>query len=46
MDDNGKEVQFEFLDFINYEDEGYVVLYIKVSKGKVKTVSLPVVFAI
>lgn len=32
-DDSGKEVQFEFLDLINYEDEGYVVLLPSDSDG-------------
>lgn len=34
-DDSGKEVQFEFLDLINYEDEGYVVLLPSDSDGTV-----------
>lgn len=34
-DDSGREVQFEFLDLINYEDEGYVVLLPSDSDGTV-----------
>lgn len=34
-DDSGRAVKFEFLDLINYEDEGYVVLLPSDSDGTV-----------